>query len=69
MSRLLQAQTEALTAQTKATAAQHLPPLKPFTGEGKLTDDESFETWIEHFEKGAGLAGWSKSQQLHQLKH
>ena len=62
---LLQAQTEALTSQTKATA---VPPLKLFTGEGKLTDDESFETWIEHFEERAGLTGWSKSQQLHQLK-
>ena len=29
VTRLLQAQTEALATQTKATAAQHLPPLKP----------------------------------------
>ena len=37
VTRLLQAQTEALAAHTMAMAAQHLPPLKPFTGEGKLT--------------------------------
>jgi len=34
VSRLLQAQTEALAAQTRVAAAQHLLPLKPFTGEG-----------------------------------
>jgi len=68
VSRLLQAQTEALAAQTRATTAQHLPPLKSFTGEGKVTEDDSFERWLEHFEERASLAGWSKNQQLHQLK-
>ena len=52
MSRLIQAQTEALAAQTRAAATQHLPPLKPFTGEGIGMDDgNSFEKWIEHFEE------------------
>lgn len=65
---LLRAQTEAIAAQTQATAAQHLPPLKTFTGEGKLTDADSFERWLEHFEERAKLAGWNQAQQLHQLK-
>ena len=69
MSRLIQAQTEALVAQTRAAATQHLPPLKPFTGEGIGMDDgNSFEKWIEHFEERAGLVGWNEAQQLHQLK-
>ena len=65
MTRLLQ---ETLAAQTRVAAAQHLPPLKPFSGEGKITEDDSFEQWIEHFEERAGLVGWSEAQQLHQLK-
>ena len=68
VTRLLQAHTEALAAQTRATAAQHLPSLKPFTGEGKLTEEDSFERWLEHFEERASLAGWSSTQKLHQLK-
>ena len=68
MSRLLQAQTDALTAQTRAAAAHHLPPLKPFTGEGQQSRDDSFDQWLERFEERACLVGWSKSQQLHQLK-
>jgi len=39
VTRLLHAQTEALAAQTRVTAAQHLPPLKPFSGEGKPTEE------------------------------
>ena len=68
MNRLLQAQTEALAAQTRAAVAQHLPPLKPFSGEGKITDDSSFERWIEQFEERARVIGRSEAQQLHQLK-
>ena len=68
MTRLLQAQTEALAAQTRVAAAQHLPPLKPFSGEGKITEEDSFYRWIEHFEERACLVGWSEVQQLHQLK-
>lgn len=47
MSRLLKAQTDALSAQTQATAAQHLPPLKSFSGEGG------------QLREMAKLAGWS----------
>ena len=68
VSQLIKAQTEALAAQTRATAAQHLPPLKPFTGEGKQSEENSFDRWLEHFEERANLAGWSDMQQLHQLK-
>ena len=45
-----------------------MPPLNPFTGEGKITEEDSFEWWLEHFEERAGLAGWSEAQKLHQLK-
>ena len=68
MTQLLQAQTKALAAQTRVAAAQHLPPLKPFSGEGKITEEDSFERWINHFEERAGLVGWSEAQQLYQLK-
>ena len=69
MSRLIQAQTEALAAQTRAAATQHLLPLKPFTGEGiRMDDGNRFEKWIEHFEERTSLVGWNKAQQLHQLK-
>ena len=68
MAELIIAQTEALAAQTQAAAAQHLPPLKSFTGEGKLTDTDSFERWLESFEERAKLVGWNEAQQLHQLK-
>ena len=68
MTTLLKAHTEAIAAQTKATAAQHLPPLKAFTGEGKQVEVDGFERWIEQFEERAKVAGWSIEQQLHQLK-
>ena len=57
MAQLIRAQTEALAAQTQAAAAQHLPPLKTFIGEGKLTDAYSFERWLENFEERAKLVG------------
>ena len=65
---LIKAQTEALAAQTQAAAAQHLPPLKTFTGDGKLTDADSFERWLENFEEQAKIVGWNEPQQLQQLK-
>jgi len=68
MAQLIRAQTEALAAQIQAAAVQHLPPLKTFTGEGKLTDTDSFERWLESFEERAALVGWNEAQQLHQLK-
>ena len=43
MTRLLEAHTEAIAAQTQATAAQHLPPLKAFTDEGKQMEEDGFE--------------------------
>lgn len=68
MTRLLQAQTEALEAQARAATTQHLPPLKPFSGEGKIMEEDSFERWVEQFEERANLIGWNEAQQLHQLK-
>ena len=68
VSRLLQLQTEALAAQTVATTAQHLPPLKLFSGEAKQTEEDGFKRWLEHFEGRAKLAGWNPPQQLHHLK-
>ena len=51
MTRLIQALSEALAAQTRAAATQHLPSLKPFTGERIGTEENSFERWIERFEE------------------
>ena len=68
MAKLLQAQTEAIAAQTQAAAAQHLPPLKSFTGENMEVEEKTFDRWLELFEERAKLAGWSSAQSLHQLK-
>ncbi len=68
MTRLLEAHTDAIAAQTEATAAQHLPPLKAFTGEGKQVEEDGFERWIEQLEERAKVAGWSAEQKLHQMK-
>jgi len=42
--------------------------LKAFTGEGNLTDTDSFERWLENFEERVAFVGWNEAQQLHQLK-
>ena len=68
MTRFLKAHTEAIAAQTQATAAQHLPPLKAYTGQGKQVEEDGFERWIEQFEERAKIASWSTEQQFHQLK-
>ena len=62
MSRLLKAHTEAIAAQTQAAAAQHLPPLKPYSGEGKQIEDDGLDRWLEQFEERAKIAGWSAAQ-------
>ena len=68
MSQLLKAHTEAIAAQTQAATAQHLPPLKPYTGEGKQIEEDGVDRWLEQFEERAKIFGWSAVQQLHQLK-
>ena len=59
MTHILEAQTVELAAKTRAAAAEHPPPLELFSGEGKITEEDSFERWLEHFEGRASLAGWS----------
>ena len=49
MARLLQAQTEVMTAQAKAAALQALPALSSFTGEGHDVSDDEFDKWLERF--------------------
>ena len=68
VTRLLQAQTEAMTAQAQAAAVQHLPAFHCYTGEDDQTDDEVFNRWLERFEERAKLAGWSSEQKLYHLK-
>ena len=50
VTRLIQAQTKAMTAQAKAVALHHLPTLPCFTGEGTETPEGGFERWIERFQ-------------------
>ncbi len=50
MTKVLKAYTEAITAQTQATAAQHLRPLNPDSGEVKQVEDDRFSRWPEQFE-------------------
>ena len=59
MAKFIQAHTDMMAAQTKAMAAQSLPPLVHFSGEGSLVGEESFERWLEHFEERVAVAGWS----------
>lgn len=68
---LLQAQTEAMAAQAQATAAQHLPALASYTGEGKQAVDDGFKHWLEGSVTEPRLQdGWTQEQllQLYQLK-
>ena len=71
VAKFFQIQTDILSAQTKAMAAQSLPPpppLKHFCGEGSLVGDESFDSWLEQFEERAVLAGWSNDDRKYRLK-
>ena len=43
VAKFIQVQMDMLAAQTKAMAAQSLPPLKKFSGEGSLVGDKSFD--------------------------
>ena len=56
VAKFIQVQT---AAQTKVMAAQSLPPLPHFSGEGNLVGEDSFERWVEHFEERAAVAGWT----------
>lgn len=51
---LLQAQTEAMTAQAQTTAVQHLLAVHCYTGEDDQTDKELFDKWLEGFEERHG---------------
>ena len=68
MAKLLKTQTEAIQAQTQVAAAQHLPPLKPFTGEDMQVEEGTFDSWLELFEERAKLTCWGPAQRLHHLK-
>ena len=57
-----------MAAQTKAKAAQTLPPLTPFQLRGKLVGGDSFDRWVEHFEEHATVAGWSGEERKYRLK-
>lgn len=61
MACLLQAQTDAMVAQTKAVAVQHLPTLPCFTGEGSGVIDDGFDQWIERFHECAQFAAWTST--------
>jgi len=48
MTRLLQAQTDAMVAQAQVTAVQHLPNLPLFTGEERDLGGDAFDKWVEN---------------------
>ena len=70
MAKLLQAQTEMLSAQVHAVALQSLPALPHFAGQDvdSTTDEDSFDRWLEQLEERGRLAGWTSDQLLCQLK-
>ena len=53
MAKLLQAQTEIISAQAHAVALQSLPALPHFTVQyvDSTTDEDSFDRWLEQFEE------------------
>ena len=67
MAKLMQAQTNMLTAHAQAVAMQNLPALPPFTGEDPQGDEDNFEKWLELLKERGRLAQWSKEQHLCQL--
>ena len=68
MTKLLQAQVDAMAAQARASAVQNLPAIPCYTGEEKDVMDDGFERWIERFEERGKIACWTPEQQLYQLK-
>ena len=70
MAKLLQAQTEMISAQAHVVALQSLPPLPHFTGRDvdSTTDEDGFDRWLKQFEERGRLAGWTGEQQVRQLK-
>ena len=68
MAKLLQAQVDAMAAQARASAVQHLPALSCYTGEEKDVMDDGFERWLERFEERSKIACWTPEHQLYQLK-
>ena len=68
MTTFLQAQADAIAAHTRATAAQHLPALPSYTGEGKQAVDDGFDRWLERFNEKASVIGWADEHKLYQLK-
>ena len=68
MTKLLQAQADAMAAQARASVVQNLPAILCFTGEEKDVMEDGFERWIERFEERVQVAGWGSEQKLYQLK-
>ena len=64
MTKLLQAQADAMAEQARASVVQILPTIPCFTGEEK---DVIFEWWIECFEERVQVAEWGFEQTLYQL--
>ena len=58
MTKLLQAQTQAMAVQALGTAVHHLPPLPLYTGEKEQAEDEGFDRWLERFEERSALVVW-----------
>lgn len=65
MTDLLRAQVQAMT---QAAAAQSLPPLAYYNGEGSQTDEEGVDRWLERFVERGQLVGWTDEVKLCQLK-
>ena len=68
VTRLLKAQADAMAAQAKAVAVQHLPAFACYTGEGSDIVDDGFDRWVERFHERAKFASWSAEDQFFQLK-
>ena len=62
VTKLMQVQMDAIAAQARTAAVQHLPALRYFIGEVKDSADDSFKSWLERFHEREKIAGWGKEQ-------
>jgi len=68
VAKMMQAQTEAMAAQARAVAVQHLTRLPMYTGEDRQITDDSFDHWVEKLRERSQICNWTPEQRLYQMK-
>ena len=68
IAQLIKTQNQMVEAHTRAMSAQSLPPLKHYSGEGVQSLEDGFDRFIEQFEEGARIVGWSEEHRKYHLR-